>query len=349
MSLFWADALTSKQALLFSLLHRELTRRGHELLITCREYDYVVKLLRLKGITPKVIGKYGGSALSSKLGASLKRELVLVRELSDLKPSAHVSFTSPEGSRAAFKMQIPILLLTDSPHSVYVNSLTIPLANTVIVPEATPPEEYGPYFRLVRFRVFKGVFEAMWAKRLMPSKALLDSLGLEPFTYVVFRTEESKASYYPLRGHRAPTAITPLVRMVVEEGLKAVVFARYPDQEKALEAEFKGRILIPRDAVDGLSLAYYALAVVSGGSTMATEAALVGTPGITLFPKEIHIVKYLSKKGFPLYNLRMEEASNKLKDIIDKGEGSKVDTTDKLATLEDPMEAIIRTLEEVAT
>lgn len=340
--MIWFDALTGKQALLYSYLYFELKAKGYDVKITCRDYDYVVKLFKLKGVNVDVIGSYGGADLAGKLAASLVRELSFLREMKDRRPLLHSSFTSPEAVRAAFKLNLPIVLLTDSPHSVYVNRLTIPLADEVIVPEATPPQAYGPYYRFIKFRTFKGVFEVIWARRFKPSDEVLKVLNLEPYSYVVFRVEEAKASYYPRSPRAPPTIMVPLIREVLNRRISAVVFTRYPDQEAYLRKLFGGKVIIPNFAVDSLSLAYYSLAVVTGGATMATEASLIGVPSITLFPRGLYVVNYLRDRGFPIYQLDVNSALNTLKEITSKGyERFKV----RLNLLEDPLDLIIKTIE----
>ena len=42
--IFWFDAVTAKEPLLFNAIAKELEQLGHEAIFTCRDYDYVASL-----------------------------------------------------------------------------------------------------------------------------------------------------------------------------------------------------------------------------------------------------------------------------------------------------------------
>ena len=58
--IIWFDAVTAKEPLLFDAIATELEKFGHEVLFTCRDYDYVSSLFDLLKRDVRVLGKHGG-------------------------------------------------------------------------------------------------------------------------------------------------------------------------------------------------------------------------------------------------------------------------------------------------
>ena len=347
MTKIWLDALTAKQALISGMLSRELQKKGYECITTCRDYDYVISVLKMLGIDPIVYGKYGISK-DEKAIYSLKRELYLMNYwLKHKKPDVQISLTSPDATHVAFKLGIPSLLLSDTPHSIYVNRLTIPLADVVIIPSFLPLDHYRQISDIPRYVQFKGLFELIWIRRLRPNVSDLKILDLEPFKYVVLRTEEKYASYY-MGEYSKPTIILDIMDVLSEFDVQLVVFPRYEDQRKYLESikkENRYEILIPKSVINPVSLYKYALLVVTGGSTMAIEASLLGTPSILTFPKELHVVRFLKELGFPIFQLSLREATDMIKNIMLSPRHWRRNTEMLIDNLEDPLPIILANLE----
>ena len=120
-----------------------------------------------------------------------------------------------------------------------------------------------------------------------------------------------------------------MVRKLVKEGLKVI----------ALHKGF-----------DGLSLSFYAKAVITGGATMAREAALLMTPGITYFPLELHVNEYVAMKGYPLHKV---STTQEILDVIRNAEGKHPpyeEVREKLLRdFEDPLPRIISAIKGLAS
>jgi len=297
----WIDVLTPKQALISVYLYEEFRKREIDVIVTCRKYDYTIGVLKNGRVEPVIIGEYGGRSLLSKLIASSERQLELSRYwLNTRRPDIHISMTSPEGTRVAFGLRIPILLLSDTPHSIFVNKLTIPLADT---------------------------------------ESVLKNLGLTKYEYVVLRPGEFKAAYYPTMNIKQ-SVMSNIISELLEH-VNVVILPRYVDQYEFLKQELGDNIIIPDKAVDTLSLEYYALLVVTGGLTMATEAALMGTPAITFFPKRLDIEKFLEDMGFPIYHLSIDKLRSTVLKIIENPQNYRKNTRELLSKLEDPTTIIL--------
>ncbi|NIQ05966.1 MAG: DUF354 domain-containing protein, partial [Candidatus Korarchaeota archaeon] len=111
---------------------------------------------------------------------------------------------------------------------------------------------------------------------------------------------------------------------------KVVFLPRYDTKQRE-------DLIVPQSFVDSASLVGRADLVLSIGGTIAREAALQGTPSIAIRPVgKSYVNEYLSEKGFPLFTVAPSEALA----CAEKYLGRKMDATDLLAVLQDPMDVI---------
>lgn len=316
----WIEALTPKQALLFSILAVELLSESFEVLVTSRRYDVVEGIFRNYRLRPVIVGGYGGSTLEEKLKNSLERQRGLLKIVLRKKPHVHVTFVSPDSSRVAFGLKIPIVSMSDSPHSTAVSKLVIPLSTAFITPDFLA-KNFEPYARLTSIHPFKGVFEIAWVSRLKPSTQVAEKLGLEPFNYVIVRPPEVKTYYYPSKFRQNMNdIIVNIIKQIIEKtDFRILIYSRYIDQKNMLQKNLEKhgrRVTFLEKATDMPSLEFYSRLVITGGATMATEASLLGTPSICLFPERLELAEYIYRKNFPLYHVR-NPRNLKIKDILE--------------------------------
>ncbi|MHA1397184.1 MAG: DUF354 domain-containing protein [Candidatus Heimdallarchaeaceae archaeon] len=351
--LIWFDALTAKDPLLFDAIAKELEEEGHEIIFTCRNYDYVVSLFSLLGREVDVIGKHGGATLYGKLiaGNERIRELAkYIKEIEDKKgkkPDFHISFSSPESTRVAFGLAIPVININDSPHAKAVGKLTIPLSRYLVYSSCIKKERWYELGAIEnQLQPYNGIDEVAWVKNFVPSREPLEILGLEPTDrYLVGRPEESSASYMLNLRKADDTLLDYILKEIfkVYKG-KAIIFPRYEKQKHKLKETFGEKVIIPEKALDTLSLYYYSDLCITGGATMAREAAALGIPSISYFPKPLDVLEYINSIGIPLYNeYTLENAIKRGKQLIldtEKREEIKDKTKQIIASLESPVEKI---------
>jgi predicted glycosyltransferase len=300
----WVEALTGKQALLFHYIAKNLEDEGHEVIFTTRRYDYTESNLDRLGRKYISVGEYGGASLKDKLISGSERIIQLARTMDHEKPDVLICFPSPDAHRTAFGLGIPIIQLNDTPHAEAVARLTISLTKFVVYPESIDQSLFSRYGKS-EFIAYHGVDELLWTRDFIPQVGVLDKLELSEDTYLVMRCEESKAAYFQkMYPHNSPgkTVLGNLIQYVKQAhpGLEIVAFPRYPEQEEQLR---EMGVIIPDHSVDTLSLVAYAHLVITGGGTMGREAALLGTPSIYYFPKELAVSRFLADQGFPIYHL----------------------------------------------
>ncbi len=297
----WVEALTPKQVVLFSYLQAELPG---EVFLTTRDYDLNVELARRLWRKFYVVGRHGGRSLAGKLGQSIGRLRRLAQIALSEAPDVHLTFVSPDSSRVAFGLRIPVVAATDSPHSDAVNRLTLPLSKLVVAPSFIA-RELSAYAGLTTITAFEGVFElARVFRGEGPRERYVEELGLEPLNYAVVRLGEEKSYYYPSRRAAFETPLRLAAHLLRSTSLNLLVYPRYPDQARAARralAPWAGRVKFLEKPTDFLSLEFYAVFVITGGGTMATEAALLGTPAVSTYPGRLSVFEYLRAKGLPLY------------------------------------------------
>ena len=89
--------------------------------------------------------------------------------------------------------------------------------------------------------------------------------------------------------------------------------------------------------MDSANLVANADLVVSYGGTIAREAALQGVPSIAISDMaKTYVNTYLTKKGFPLFATNEPEVPRYAEKLL----GKRFDVQNKLAELEDPVDAI---------
>jgi len=322
----WYDACTGKHMRYGVAIAKRLRKVGHEVILTTREHPDTLALANLLGEKPLVVGKYAPSSLFSRLEESAKRMLHFSELFKNGLPDVAISHQSVELCRTAFGLGIPIVLTADTPHAVAVNRLTIPLSNLLVASEAIPKKFFTSLGaqRVVRF---KGVDEVAWVKDFVKSSE--ESILEKPL--IIVRQKENRASY-------AVGKEDETVKLAMKlSSLGNVLFiSRYNRIEN-------DKVTVKEEFVDTLSAVANADLVVSAGGTISREAALQGIPSIVVSEMGYtYVNKYLSRKGFPLFIVKVSEVLNYAKKYL----GKKFDVKARLAMLENPVEVIEKTVTE---
>lgn len=346
----WIDVLTSKQATLFGLLAKELRERGHEVLVTCRDYEYTVGALKRFGLDPVVVGRYVIGDPYDKVLGDADRVFGLAVHVERFKPDLLLAYPNPPAARLAFGVGIRYVAITDSPHAYVPSRLSLPLADVVIASHCIPEEDIRRYMikdsRLVRYG---GVDEVSWLIRSSPDLGYVKSLGLEPGKYLILRPHEHHATYY--KSINTEFDLRKLLNTVLSNDLKLVFLPRYPEHEELVSKvphSLRNKIIVIRGSYDGVSLTFYARAVISGGSTLAREAALLNTLGITYYPGFIYVNECVRAKNYPLFKVSTTEEALELISKVDTREKDVRVTLEKIKKdFEDIIGVVIKVLEEV--
>lgn len=340
----WFDCTTAKHALLFSAIADHIEEEmSYEYLFTCRDHEVAPSVLDHEGRDYKVIGEYGGGTLEGKLLSSVERATELARYIVELeeKPDFAMYFTSPEAARVAFGLAIPAFCLNDTPHAKAMITLVIPFSDHVLLPKFIPRDPYRQLVPQKNIIQYNGIDAIDLFKEFTPDRDVVQRLGLNPSKKIIlFRPEEAYASFYKSEKNPLPRG-EALFRMVKQKiHAQWVVLPRYKEHRDFFTSF--DETVVPTGAIDTRSLEKFADIVVNGGSTIAVEAAVQGTPAVSYFPEDLYRWKWMKKKGFPVYNARnIYDAAERILDILDDPSKHKVDTSNIINTLEAPSDVII--------
>ncbi len=346
MARIWIDVLTPKQAKLFAHLARRLV--NHEILFTARDYDYTIAVLRRFGAEPMVVGGYGHT-LEEKLLVEAKR----MEKLVDVAKSCDVllSYPNPVAARVAYGLGVTYVALTDSPHSIHPSKLSLPLARAVVIPSCVPMKMVTRFtLPGTHVEMYRGVDEVEWIRMFRPSGTALKELGLEERRYVVVRPPEVRASYYGSEGARILEEIRSLIEKLGRRELEVVYMPRYVDDviPKTFARERWFKVVDRVAGIDGTDLVYHALAVITGGGSMAREAALLGTLGITFYPSKLFVDTFVENLGLPHRRVASwVEAVEEIERFAKDPDRHRSEARDIVATLEAPSDAVLRVFEEL--
>jgi len=341
------DVLTPKQLLLFKILKRELEKRGNEVLLISRRYYEVEEAVKRFGGEVTYIGRHGGKELYSKLIAYGERVCEIARYVSEEGIDLAISFSSPETARVAFGLRIDHIAINDSPHAEAVARLTLPLSNLLFTPWIISEESWTSFGiareKIVKYRALDPV---AWIRRRKPSRGIYRELGLEEGEeYIGIREPEIWASYI---GEKERRKTREVIRWIIENvEFKKVILPRYGIRSFIKGFEDRKDVIIPRKMVDGLSFTYFSKIFIGGGGTMTAEAALQGTPTISIFPgRPYEVEKFLIRKGL----IMRIEAKKELKEAFNTLENQRKEIAERASQLlrymEDPIRKIVDTLSE---
>ncbi|HEX8139414.1 MAG TPA: DUF354 domain-containing protein [Pyrinomonadaceae bacterium] len=280
----WIDLANSPHVPFFRALIPEFEARGHEVMLTARDFAQTVELARAAALAPVVIGGQGGGGLKGKAGNLVGRALSLARWARGRGFDLAVSHNSYAQILAARLLRVRTVTLMDYEHQP-ANHLAFRLASHVIVPRAFPAEALRRFgARESKVRRYDGTKEDVYLADFEPDGRFtekLKELGAgSDHLLVVVRPPARDALY-----HRFDNELFDelLERLGAQEGLKVILLARTESQRAEYLKRAPANMILPRVALDGANLLAAADLVISAGGTMNREAAALGVPAATIY------------------------------------------------------------------
>jgi uncharacterized protein len=304
----WIDLANSPHPLLFEPVARLLEELGHEVVVTARDNAQTVELAQVAWPAVEVVGGASPRSRVGKVAALADRVRLLRRFAIRERPDVALSHNSYGQVVAARTLSIPAVTAMDYEHQP-ANHVAFRLASFVFLPEALRGSEVvGQGASAAKTRYYDGLKEELYLGEFTPDPDVLERVGVQrsdETAIVVARTAPSRAAY-----HRFENALFAdvLELLEAEDGVLCVVLPRHLDEHEELTAIGRGRLIVPQEAVDSRSLMVSADLVVGGGGTMTREAALLGTPTLSLFSGRAAAVdRWLEKRGLLRRLERAEE------------------------------------------
>lgn len=244
---------------------------GNEnLYVTCQESGIITHLLDSYSIKYEIIGtKYYG--LFGKLIGQIKYFFKYINIIKKHRIDAFIGL-SPSAMLAAKYKSIPGILFDDDDSAVQplTKYFTVPFADYIITPECLRHENYG-----LKHYLYKGYQELAYLapNYFTPDASILKKYDLEKESYVVLRFNEFKAHHDIGHGGISLETKRKLVE-ILSRKYKVLITT-----EGELNREF-GLYQMLIDPKDIHHVLAYAFMFVGDSQTMASEAAVLGTPSV---------------------------------------------------------------------
>ncbi len=273
----WVDFTNSPHVLVLRPVIERLRAQGHEVSVTARDFAQTLALCDRFGIAHTAIGRHRGAGLGDKARGLLDRSLELVRWARRHGPfDLAIGHGSNDITVAAAVLRIPCSTTFDYEWATVQHNVNCRLAQTVVIPEAIPPERMYRYGAKRKLGRYPGLKEEYYLADFEPDPAILAGLDLDPsLPIAVVRTPPVVSLYHRFENDLFGQVLTRL------QGAQTVVLPRTAEQRAQLGAA--GGFIVPERAIDAQSLIAYADLVVSAGGTMNREAVALGTPVFTVF------------------------------------------------------------------
>jgi predicted glycosyltransferase len=331
----WVDVEEPKTGIMFKSLIERFQNAGSKVLVTARDYDSTFQVMDDTGIEYIKVGRHGGERLDDKLDSYIDRLKKLLPIIKEFAPDYFVTFSSVEGTRIAYGLQIGSIGFNDEPRNEPVCKLILPYLDYIITPKCIPKELYIKLHadpkKLIRYN---GIDEIGWLSEYVPNPEVLSKFDLTKGEYVLMRTEPSFASYFidSRFEHQKldpnKTSISLFFPAIYKEfpNHKYFLIVRTDKQEAYLKSKLKTyqddkNVIITRYLPNIVDLCFFGGLIISGGGTIVRESSLLNVPSIESFPGDSAPQElFLIENGFPLYHIRdPKEIAAKSIQILNKG------------------------------
>ncbi len=247
----------------------ELARDGHAVRVTSREKDVTTRLLDAYGIEHTVLSSMGDRKFDLA-GEWALREVKTARFANAFDPDVVVSHLNPAAVHAAAITGADSIVFNDQEASALLARLTAPLTTAYCTPSSYRAARGKPHRR------YDGFHELAYLhpNRFTPDPNALVEHGVDPDDhYAVLRFVSWGAHHDVKQNGLSIQAKRELIEQLAQQG------DVYITAERDLPAEFDPyRLPVPPELVH--QLLYHANLYVGDSQTMATEAAVLGTPAV---------------------------------------------------------------------
>lgn len=253
-----------------------LRARGHEVVVTARDFAQTLGLCERLGVEHTAIGRHRGGGMAAKGWGLAARSRELARWAWGRGFDLALGHGSNDVTVAAALLRIPSSTTFDYEWATVQHNVNCRLVQAVVVPDAIPPQRLYRYGARGKIRPYPGLKEEYYLADFRPDPAVLEELELDPASPIVVVRTPPEVSLY----HRfANDLFTQVLERLRET--QAVVLPRTAEQRSQLQAA--GGFIVPSGAIDAQSLVAQADLVVSAGGTMNREAVALGVPVLTVF------------------------------------------------------------------
>jgi predicted glycosyltransferase len=280
----WVDIENPPQVQYLGSIVEGLRERGLEVLVTARNYGDTFALLEARGVEYVPVARHFGAAKLAKVSGTLRRVWTLHRLLRTRGRPDFLVSASRSAALAARWASVPSFALCDYE---YVNLAVFRVTGSLIVHPSViavesfvrrgvPADQLMPYVGIKEDITFADVdIDATPAHRFPE----LDNTGL---VKLLLRPPAEESHYH--RASSSKTLLRVLEWLSSRTDIVTIYSPRYHWQKDQLNTLAWQRPPVVLDQpVDSVPLYKGVDIVLTGGGTMAREAAYLGVPALTIF------------------------------------------------------------------
>ncbi|NJE42900.1 DUF354 domain-containing protein [Thermococcus sp. GR6] len=299
----WIHITNTPQVFFFYSVIKDI-REKYSIFITSRKRGETLELMKNLKLSGKVVGKDYKNPYIRSISVGLRSLNLLIRT-PDFKTA--IGFETAEQILTCKLRQKKAVLFLDNDIKLLgkaffqkMETHIKKMADYFIVPECSK-DNFAWAFDESKILTYPGYKEHVYISEYTPDENFLSNIPFKE--YVVIRPE-SLTSLYVLHNF---SLIPSLLGLFEKEDINVIYLPR--EKEDMHLSKNYNNVYIPPKVLNGLDLAYYAKAVLTGSGTMAREAAVLGTPAISFFPGErlLAVDKDLVNKGKMLHSREPEE------------------------------------------
>jgi Uncharacterized protein conserved in archaea len=298
----------------FKNLIWNLEKKGHIVKIVARDKDVVLKLLDSYGFNYEVISSKGNNLID--LGIELlKRHFKLFKIVRDFKPNLIFSGFDPSVAQVGRILHVPTIVFADNRPDVTkfppIGPMVIPFVDTVLTLSTV---EYDFGSKGIKMDGYKEL-AYLHPNIFKPDPMVIQEAGLskdEEFALVRF---VGLGAYHDIGG--SGFDFDTKMELIQEIGAQVPVFIS--SESKLPEQLEKYKLPVSPEKIH--DLIYYSKLLICDSQTMATEAAVLGTPAIRcnsfVGTKDMENFKELEQKYGLIFNYNdPEKAINKALELL---------------------------------
>lgn len=304
----WIDFINSPQVSFFEPIINQLTKGGHDIVLTCRNYGNTVALIKQRNWKHEVVGPEAKKALGGKLLSYMSRinslRLFLKGKKIDLaicQSSFYLPFT-------ATLLGIPSIYTNDNEHALG-NIPSFLFATKIFIPEMLDVSKVIKKGAR-RSKVFKypGVKEGiyLWQKGLDIQNKRAKEVSDKIKIYV--RPEPLTAQYYSGRLYFLDDLLLDL-----KDRYLITILPREKSQLEYYRQEKFAGIQVPCEPLLFEEVALNCSLFIGAGGSMTREMALIGIPTISVYEGDLlEVDKFLINEKQMVHKLNLTS-----KDVVE--------------------------------
>jgi uncharacterized protein len=253
---------------LFKNIIFTLIRDGHDIKITARDKEVTQTLLTAYGLEYDDRGKiYTG--MFNKAFGMFQIDLKLFFIAKKFKPDVLIGVNNPYVAHVGTVLRKPVIIFNDTENVPMAKFITYPFVQIILTPEYF--KEHIDPKKHIKIQGFKEI-AYLHPNYFSPNPSVLEELGLLPNEVFIIVRFVSWGATHDI-GHHGISNKIGLVKSLEKYG-RVIITA-----EGDLPAELKSYLIkIPPEKLH--DLLSYAILYFGEGATMASEAAVLGTPSI---------------------------------------------------------------------